>query len=144
MTLDPRLLTILVVVLGQMACATTDCRRASSSDDEIELVSIIQLIANPENYHLRYVGVMGIVDLDANGGAVYLHYEDFEESTLGNAVGIEADPTKYPDVDGLYASVHGCFLADDHGHLGSFVGSIANVERLVTFREAPERRITNP
>jgi hypothetical protein len=127
-----------------MACATADCRRLSSPDDVIELVSIIQLVANPENYHRKYVGVMGVVDIDANGGAVYLHHEDFERSVLWNAVALDADPAKYPDADGQYASVHGCFLADDHGHLGSFVGSITNVERLVSFPETPERRITRP
>ena len=144
MTPDPRVLIFLVLALGQVACATADCRRAPSPDDEIELVSIVQLLANPEDYHLRYVGVMGVVDLDANGGAVYLHAEDYERSTLWNAVALDADPKKYPGADGKYASVHGCFLADDHGHLDSFVGSITNVERLISFPEAPERRITIP
>ena len=140
----PRCLIIFVAMLGQLACATTDCRRPASPDDAIELVSIIQLVANPDKYHLRYVGVMGVVELDENGSAIYLHQEDYERSTIWNAVAIEAAPSKYPDFDGRYASVRGCFRADQHGHLGSFVGSITKVDRMVPVPATSERRITNP
>jgi hypothetical protein len=43
------------------------------SDSLVEEVSLIQLIATPERYHGKFVEVIGYMNLEFEGNAIYLH-----------------------------------------------------------------------
>jgi hypothetical protein len=103
----------------------------SCDGDAYQLVSLIQLIANPGEYHETVVVAVGIAELGPEGQALFLHREDFENGNIWNAVALDAQGSQYRHLNGKYTSVRGCFRADQHGHLGMFFGTITGIERFV-------------
>jgi hypothetical protein len=69
--------------LGAIAQHTS--RGYNSRPNEPSLVegdnaSIIELIANPLKYNNQRVRIIGFLNLEFEGNAIYLHREDFEHS----------------------------------------------------------------
>lgn len=105
----------------------------NAESSELQNVSMIQLIANPQQYEGKPIRVMAFLHLEFEGNALYLHREDFEKSLLSNAVWISLDDQQIrtsKKFSGEYVLVEGVFSAKDQGHLGSFSGSIQQVTRL--------------
>ena len=111
-----------------IGCLREDCRREPSPNNQFHFASIIEIVANPHRYHLKRVIVLGFADVDPNGGAVYLHREDYENGLFRNAIGLDKQAVQFAQINKSYASIRGCFREDDHGHLGMFVGSIVEIE----------------
>jgi len=95
--------------------------------------SIIQLVANPERYHGKFVRVIGFVHLEFEGNAIYLHREDFENGLDKNSLWlsvadeIRKESAKYND---KYVLVEGTFNSQNRGHMGINSGAIENIRRL--------------
>jgi len=122
------MLRILKTVIVALMCLWT-----SAESSEHKNVSMIQLIANPQQYDGKPIRVMAFLHLEFEGNALYLHREDFDKSLLSNAVWISLDDQKIrtsKKFSGGYVLVEGIFNAKDQGHLGSFSGSIQQVTRL--------------
>ena len=51
-------------------------------------VSMIQLIANPEKYHQKFIRVIGFVHLQFEGDAICLHEEDYKRGLSKNCLAI--------------------------------------------------------
>lgn len=122
------MLRILKAVIVALMCLWT-----SAESSERKNVSMIQLIANPQQYDGKPIRVMAFLHLEFEGNALYLHREDFDKSLLSNAVWISLDDQKIrtsKKLSGGYVLVEGIFNAKDQGHLGSFSGSIQQVTRL--------------
>ncbi|MTW03882.1 hypothetical protein [Pseudoduganella ginsengisoli] len=106
---------------------------ASTQASELQDVSMIQLIANPQLYDGKPVRVMAFLNLEFEGNALYLHREDFDKSLLSNAVWISLDDQQIrasKKFSGGYVLVEGVFSAKDRGNFGIFPGSIQKVTRL--------------
>lgn len=100
---------------------------------EIREVSLIQLIANPQQYDGMPVRVIAFLHLEFEGDALYLHREDYEKSLPMNAVWISLNDQQTnasKKLIGGYVLVEGIFRAKDRGHLGMFAGSIQQVTRI--------------
>lgn len=93
-------------------------------------VSLITLIANPDRYEGRVVRVIGFVQLEFEGNAIYLHEEDFRRAITDNALWLDAPKNFRGYEAGSYAIVEGTFTSKQHGHMGMFSGEIMNVTRL--------------
>lgn len=48
------------------------------------ITSLVKLIANPEVYNGKTVQIIGYLNLEFEGNAVYLHREDYENGLTGN------------------------------------------------------------
>lgn len=120
--------------------------RSSSSDgigavdsghdeSELEYVSLIELLGAPERFRDHRVRLVGYVNLEFEGNAVYLHKEDFENALTKNALWLDLGDTRV-DPKFLKSGVHGyCvvegeFWPDSHGHFSSFGGAIGKITRL--------------
>lgn len=113
-------------------------------------VSIVQLIANPIEYHGKFVRVIGFCRLEFEGDALFLHREDFEQALTKNALWLDVGwPT--PEIlqklsDG-YVLVEAVFDADSKGHMDLFSGSLKKVNRMDRWRSRKEyhdERARNP
>lgn len=98
-------------------------------------VSLVQLIATPEKYHGKRVQVVGYLNLEFEGDAIYLHQEDFANSLLKNAFWVDfservKQEKKLADYNKKYVIIIGLFDMNLRGHMSLFSGEIKNITRL--------------
>ncbi|MDD5669681.1 MAG: hypothetical protein PHE58_06610 [Candidatus Omnitrophica bacterium] len=94
-------------------------------------VSLIQLISRPEKYNGKFIAVIGFVNLEFEGDAVYLSEEDYRHGIGKNAVrllineDIEKNAKKF---DNKYCHIAGTFK--DTSSLGNdvFSGMITDIK----------------
>jgi hypothetical protein len=124
-----RFLSALLVVLMLSVYAT-----AGEHFDRgaIRVVSIIRLIASPEQYHGKRVNVKGFLRLEFEGNAIYFHREDYLNSLRSNAVElIVPDPKVFLKYDQQYVLVEGTFMqCDDTRFYCAFSGHIEEIVRI--------------
>ena len=104
-----------------------------------ENVSMVQLIATPEKFDGKFVRVIGFLNLEFEGDALYLHREDLVQS-LDNCVWVHRTDVMERDRKKLnrhYVMIEGNFDAQDHGHMGMFGGAIKDITRIETWPPAP-------
>ena len=108
----------------------------SHAADSID-VSVIQLIATPERFDGKRVRVIGFLNLEFEGNALYVHREDYDQAIAKNALWIDTTPQKTGSVSAFasknlsnqYVIVEGVFDAKNTGHKGSFSGAIKEISR---------------
>jgi hypothetical protein len=134
----------LVVLLALVASLTVFGRSASAQmvgyypkggpDISADEVSLIQLIANPERYDNKIVRVIGYLNLEFEGNAIYLHRDDFLVGISKNAIWInlprDLKPAEVKAVNDHYVICTARFIAGRHGHMGMFSGELDDVTRL--------------
>jgi len=98
---------------------------------------LVELIARPETYDGKRVRVIGFVNFEFEGNAIYLSADDWKHGVGRNSLwidppqGFESDsgPTaRQPNR--RYVIVEGTFNAKNRGHMGMHSGAIENVTRL--------------
>ncbi|WP_456461398.1 hypothetical protein [Reichenbachiella sp.] len=98
-------------------------------------VSLIKLIATPQEYHDRRIQVVGYLNLEFEGDAIYLHKEDYEQSILENSFWVSfSDKISQDELRKLnkrYVLIAGTFNMDNHGHMGLFSGEIMKIDRII-------------
>lgn len=117
----------------QVLIVTLFCIWATAESSELSDVSMIQLIANPQQYDGKPIRVIAFLNLEFEGNALYLHREDFDRSIVSNAVWISLEDDQVRTsrkLSGGYVLVEGIFSAKDRGHFGMFSGSIQQVTRI--------------
>jgi hypothetical protein len=115
-------------ILLALSCLCTVAEAAEPRD-----VSMIQLIANPQQYDGTPIRLIAFLNLEFEGNVLYLHREDFEKTLPSNAIWIsltEQQARSSKKLSGGYVIVEGIFSAEDKGHMGMFSGSVHEVTRL--------------
>ena len=112
--------------------------RCSSPPNALELsvdfplsISIVALIARPDDFHGKYVVVDGVLSLRYENNALYLSSEDRQKTFTKNALWVQPTAemsSRRGSLDGKAVRVVGRFNAQSHGHLGLFSGSIEEVQ----------------
>jgi hypothetical protein len=100
---------------------------------EVNGVSIIQLVATPDKYHGHYVRVIGYVQLEFEGNAIYLSKDDERYGVYKNGLWLDMSGEFEEDTklyDGKFCLVEGTFDVANHGHMGLWSGAIENIKRL--------------
>lgn len=93
--------------------------------------SFIQLIARPEIYNGKRIQVVGFVNLEFEGNALYLSEELQRHGSEREAVWLDISTMPHPPTFRRgYAYVKGAFTAGPGGHFGMFAGTLSNIERL--------------
>lgn len=101
--------------------------------DDVQDVSLTQLIANPEQFNGKDVRVIGFLYLEFEGDAVYSHRDDYEYSIHKNSVAIDLSESQirsWQKLSSGYVIVQGRFNSVDQGHFGARSGSLQNIIRL--------------
>jgi hypothetical protein len=111
--------------------------------------SLIELIARPELYDGKRVRVIGFVNFEFEGNALYVSQEDWRQMITRNGVwvdpelalptGIERDTTSpYYRPNRRYVLLEGKFHGGRGGHFGMWSGSIDSVSRIQAWGIRPE------
>jgi hypothetical protein len=106
-----------------------------------ENVSMIQLVASPEKYDGKVVGVIGYLQLKFEDNELFLHEEDYKRSITKNAIWVGVGPKMRPYADQL--NMHcvllvGTFDAKHEGHMEMESGSIlADGGRIWGYEKTP-------
>ncbi|MEZ5405709.1 MAG: hypothetical protein R3F23_05875 [Verrucomicrobiia bacterium] len=98
----------------------------------IDRVTLLQILAQPEKYHEKEVQIIGYLHLEFEGNGLYLHKEDFDNSILGNMIWINSTKEMIKNLDKLndkYVIIRGLFDAKNHGHMGLFSGALSEITR---------------
>jgi hypothetical protein len=120
-----------VILLGLSALLACSLSQAVEQS-QIESVSLIRLIASPDQYEGKLVRVIGFVRLEFEGNAIYLHREDFEKQLTENGLWLNAGKCLGrggKDLTEGYAIVEGRFTGKRHGHMGLWSGELDDVQR---------------
>jgi hypothetical protein len=98
-------------------------------------VSIIRLVSVPEKYHGKRVQVMGYLNLEFEGDAIYLHKEDHDKGLNKNAFWVsfsnKLDSKEIHKLNKSYVLIEGRFNMEDLGHMGLFGGTIEDITRII-------------
>jgi hypothetical protein len=94
------------------------------------LVSLIQLIASPEKYDGKRVGVIGFLRLEFEGDKLYLHEDDYRFDINENGIWLGITKKQRQDLEDRnmhYAFVVGTFKAGNGQITGHANGTIVNI-----------------
>lgn len=97
--------------------------------------SIINLISTPEKFNNERVRVIGYLNLEFEGNAIYLHKEDYKKSITYNSLSVSFTKKTWEKINKFkinrsYVIIEGTFDMDDKGHMGLCSGSIKNITRI--------------
>ena len=135
----------LMVLLVVVSFGASDLNR---NGEKMKVVSLVELIANPEKFDGQRVIVQGFVRLEFEGTGLYFHEEDYRHGLRYNAVGLsttykERDQAK--DFDLQYCTIIGTYHAVSAGYVGLWSGSLSNVKFVGgTSGPATERDVPKP
>ena len=128
-----RLIISLVVLLGGV-----DVSQAAYP----EIVSLIRLIATPQEFNGKRVVVMGVPRIEFESNGLYLHREDYDQGLTKNALWLAVPEDKRDEweaLEGKHVLVEGTFSAENTGHFGMYSGSIGKITRFQLLqRENPK------
>ena len=102
-------------------------------------VSLVALIARPDDYDGKPVLVEGFVDLRFEGNAMFLSRDDWRHLITRNAIWIDPPDSllRAGNWTPRFMLVEGTFDAGNQGHLNLFSGAITNVTRIETSKGSP-------
>jgi hypothetical protein len=95
-------------------------------------VSLVSLIASPDQYHGKLVRVVGYCWLQFEGNALYLSEADAKHHVTRNSLALElGDPLTEKEwrLSGHYALLEGTFNATKRGHMWLRSGALQDVSR---------------
>ncbi len=112
--------------------------KLGTSDGEYD-VSLIKLIANPEKYNGKTIQVIGYLNLEFEGNAIYLHKEDYENGLTRNGFWVDfskdiQSKKTLKDYSKRYVIIVGTFDMKELGHMSLFGGGFKNISRLDIWR----------
>lgn len=97
--------------------------------------SIINLIGTPEKYHNKKVRVIGFLNLEFEGNAIYLHKEDYKKSITKNGLWVTFTEKAWKKIKKYkfnknYFLIEGTFDMTSFGHMGLWSGTIKDITRI--------------
>lgn len=116
-------LIIIIFILGLENCIAQNSNDSIVNNQikNIERISLIQLISNPEKYDGKLIEVQGFLSLEFEGHALYLQKEDYEYFNLKNGISIldSVNPKEKKKLHLKFVTVTGKFYIKLHGKLES-------------------------
>jgi hypothetical protein len=115
-----------------------------SSDERIELESMVAILARPEDFGGKRVKVQGVFNLEFEGDQLCLDRDSLRHFVLKNCLRVRLNPgleESYEAIsrwNGWYAMLEGEISAEDRGHFGMFRASVVDVSHILIVRT--ERR----
>ena len=140
-------ITFIMLIILMTSCSDSKNNGDSEDDGSPLYVSIIQLIANPAEYHEKKIRVKGVGDLSFEGTSVYLCEDNWYYLASKNSIWLSIDQEvidnnlwyyingeqiSYQDAqkyNGKYVLIEGTFNMYSTGHRGGFSGGIYDVTR---------------
>jgi hypothetical protein len=108
----------------------SDCAGISAAKCPAVIVSMVRLLATPENFNGRRVQVVGFVHLEFEDYAVYLHREDFVQMNYMNSLFLAFRPgvvKKGVKVNDRYDLIDGTFVWRE-SYPGGYLRDVVSIE----------------
>jgi hypothetical protein len=105
--------------------------RAANGECGMYEVSLVQLIANPDSFEGKRVAVIGFLNTEFEGDALYLHQEDWGAGIPLNSVSLVVPPNWFKNSacrSQSYVLLHGVFTAKTKGHAVWRAGSLESID----------------
>ena len=124
-----------IAIVATNRWASPDPDAPGSSPSQPLDVSLIRLIAAPEEFDGQFVRVQGFARIEHEGTALYLHREDAEHMLARNGLWLSANDGVGPGSDesrikDRHALIEARFVASRHGHRGLWSGSLEEISRM--------------
>ncbi len=105
---------------------------ATIASSQPELISMVQLLADPQKFHGRRVQVIGFAHFEFEGNAIYLSKEDYDYGITKNGLWLSTskDNGDPRELNNSYLVVEGTINAEMKGHMGLWSGAIENITTL--------------
>ena len=111
------------------------------------IVSIVELLANPDKYDGKRVLVEGFFRNAFEDTAIYLNRESAEYGISANAVWVDTSAMRTSDgketklrdglYDGKYVAIEAYYDKSELGHLSAYQGELRNVIRIWELKREP-------
>jgi hypothetical protein len=136
-----RLIAVFLLVAGALitssrpSAQTTidiprDCVDRVANGSCLYMVSLVRLLAEPEQLDGQPVLVTGYIHFEFEGNAIYLHRDDLIYGITKDALWIRFAPgLKFANCQDRYVNIRGVFSARDTGHMGLFGGTIKDIDQ---------------
>jgi len=102
---------------------------AESSGDPA-IVSVARILARPEAYDGKVVRIVGFLNIEFEGDAIYASEEAYRHRLIPDAIWVDV-PKDLADrreaYQRRYVILEGTFDANAHGHMGMFPGSLRKI-----------------
>lgn len=105
-------------------------------------ISIIKLIATPEQYHGKQIRVIGAGSLEFEGNLICLSKDDLKHGITRNCLWLSISPEsigsnskELESYNGKYVLVEGVFNSKENGHMGMASGAIEKINRYQVWEE---------
>lgn len=128
------------LIIGLCFAFVSSALCGGAANNDAQDVSIIRLIASPRDYAHKLVRVVGYLDIEFEGDAIYLHEEDCKRALTTNALWIQAKPEMMKELKQLsrqYVIIEGVFVPSNKGHMGLFSGALDNITRVDIWNPGP-------
>lgn len=115
----------------------------STKNEPILNLSLVNLLAKPDEYHGKFIRLKGFIILEFEGNAIYLTKDDAQYGVTKNGLWVEFDPNLWIDpstdkridlekqFNGKFVLIEGIFNKDEFGHMGMNSGSIKSITRIM-------------
>lgn len=111
---------------------------AREGDQPVEFPPFIRVVARPELYHSKRIQLIGYMNLEFEGNALYLSKEQYLHSESADALWIDVEGLKVkPPFARGWVIIEGTFNGERRGHLGMFAGTIESITRLQAWGSKP-------
>jgi hypothetical protein len=121
------IVTFLIIFSG---CVFAHADNVNSNIAPLNL-SIINLIATPEKYDNKIVRVIGFLNLEPEGNALYLHSEDYAKALKQNCIPITIEiNSETKKFSGKYVLIEGLFRSINDPRYIIASGYIEKIQRL--------------
>ena len=109
-------------------------------------VSMISLIANPDDYEGQIIQISGVLSLEFENQALYLSSEAKDTLSTENAIWLEFSkdiellsepgsmdtPQNKAFFHNRFVMIKGVFVRNNKGHMSAYGGTLTNVSRIVS------------
>jgi hypothetical protein len=108
---------------------------ARAGDEPVEFPPFVRVIARPELYHGKRISLIGYMNLEFEGNAIYHSEEEYRHAQSQDAIWLDVDGMKpKPPLARGWVIVEGTFNGERRGHLGSYAGTLERITRLDAWR----------
>lgn len=121
------------------------CAGPTSPAPQARMVSMIQLISNPEKYDGKVVTVIGFMRIGIEADSLYLSHEDDQHGILADALWFERNPKIMEQseiLDMNYVLLTGVFVAKPISYDPAAAGGITGITRAERWSELKHPRRT--
>lgn len=121
-------LAVFILLLAGLCMGSSDLNR---NGEKMKVVSMIELIANPEKFDGQRVIAQGFVRLEFEGTGLYFHEEDYRYGLRNNGVALgipRAERDQAEKCNLKYCTIIGTYHATPAGYVGLWSGSLSDVK----------------